>query len=288
MTGGLALAAGALYVGTAETTAHVHAFDFDGHLLTPGFSFRGEREEAAGVSGLCVDGDRRMWIADGLGACLWGFSVFGKRLVHVPGDGEDRSGCLGRPVAVASLGEDTEQELVVAGRGRRRHALHILPVEAGAGGSLSLRPQGHHDKEFEDLIHVDALEDKILCCERGAGRVQIFQRRDFHFAFEPEAPKDAELRCARMCADGRFVCAFGGQASSLLLLDRRGRLMKVLASGGEAEGSVYEPSDLVLEPGAPDATARIWVLDRDSCRVQVFTVAGRCHGSFPEFPLKGE
>jgi len=287
MTGGLALTAGALYVGTAEKTAHIHAFDFDGHPLAPGFSFRGEHEAAADVSGLCVDGDRRLWIADGAGACLWGFSVFGKRLARVPGDGEDRTGCLGRPVAVASLGEDTEQELVVAGRGRRRHALHVLPVEAGAGSSLSLRPQGHHDKEFEDLVHVDALGDKILCCERRAGRVQVFQERDFHFAFQPEAPVDAALCCARLTEDGRFVCAFGGDASSLLLLDRRGRLMKVLASAGEEPGCVYEPSDLVLEHGSSDATARVWVLDRDGCRVQVFTLGGRCHGSFPEFPLRG-
>jgi len=288
MNGGLALAAGALYVGTAETTAHVHAFDFDGHPLRPGFSFRGEHDEAAAVSGLCVDDDRRLWIADGTGACLWGFSVFGKSLARVPGEAEDRTGCLGRPVAVAFRGKDTEQELVVAGRGRRRHALHVLPVEAGAGGGLSLRPQGHHDKLFEDLIHVDAIDERVLCCERGAGRVQVFERRDFHFAFQPEVPEDAELRAARMCEDGRFVCAFGGDSSSIVLLDRRGRLMRVLAEGGEEEGAVYEPSDLVLERGAPDSTARVWVLDRDGCRVQVFTLEGRCHGSFPQFPLRRE
>jgi len=286
MSGGLALGAGALYAGTAEKTAHIHSYDLDGRPLAAAFSFRGQADAAAKVSGLCVDSDRRLWIADKQGACLWCFSVFGKRLVQVPGDSEDRTGCLGRPVAVASLGEDAEQELVVASGGRRRHALHILPVEAGAGGALSLRPQGHHDKEFEDVIHVDALEDKILCCERGAGRVQIFQHREFHFAFEPEVPKGAELRCARMCADGRFVCAFGGESSSLLLLDRRGRLMKVIASAGEEEGCVFEPSDLVLERGALDAKARVWVLDRDACRIQVFTLEGRCHGSFPEFPSR--
>lgn len=288
MNGGLALTAGALYVGTSETTAHINAFDYDGTPLRPGFSFRGEREEAAGISGLCVDGDRRLWVADRTGWCLWGFSVFGKRVVRVPGEGEDRTGCLGRPVAVASLGEDTEQELVVAGRGRRRHALHLLPVEAGAGAARSLRPQGHHDKLFEDIIHVDALEDRILCCERGVGRVQVFERRDFHFSFEPDRPKDAELRCARICEDGRFVCAFGGERSSLVLLDRRGRLMRTLAESGEEEGRVYEPSDVVLERGARDSAARIWVLDRDGCRVQVFTLEGRCHGSFPEFPLRRE
>ena len=286
MNGGLALAAGALYVGTAETTAHVHAYDFDGHPLAPGFSFRGEHDRPAQIAGLCVDGDRRLWIADGAGACLWGFSVFGKRLARVPGEEEDRTGSLGRPVAVASVGEDTEQELVVASRGRRRHALHVLPVEAGAGQSLSLRPQGHHDKQFEDLVHVDASDDTILACERRAGRVQVFQDREFHYAIEPEAPENAELRCARSTDDGRFVCAFGGATSSLLVLDRRGRLMKVLAESGEEEGCVFEPSDLVVEEGSPDASARIWVLDRDGCRVQVFTLGGRCHGSFPGFPSR--
>ncbi len=284
MSGGLALGAGALYVGTAEKTAHIHSYDLDGRPLAATFSFRGREGAAAQVSGLCVDGDRRVWIADKQGAYLRCFSVFGKRLAEVLGDAEDRTACLGQPVAVVSLGEDAEQELVVGSGGRRRHALHILPVEAGAGAALSLRPQGHHEKEFDDVVHVDALEDKILCCERGANRLQVFQHRDFHFAFEPEVPKGAELRCARMCEDGRFVCAFGGESSSLLLLDRRGRLMKVLASAGEEAGCVFEPSDLVLERGVSDVKARVWVLDRDACRIQVFTLGGGCHGSFPEFP----
>ena len=62
--------------------------------------------------------------------------------------------------------------------------------------------------------------------------------------------------------------------------------MKVIASAGEEEGCVFEPSDLVLERGALDAKARVWVLDRDACRIQVFTLEGRCHGSFPEFPSR--
>ena len=284
MSGGLALGAGALYVGTSEKTAHIHSYDFDGRALPAAFSFRGEEGAAAKISGLCVDSDRRVWIADKEGARLWCFSVFGRRLADVPGELEDRTGCLGQPVTVASLGEDAEQELVVGSGGRRRHALHILPVEAGAGAALSLRPQGHHDKEFEDVIHVDVCEDKIICCERGAGRVQVFQQREFHFAFEPDVPEGAELRCARMCADGRFVCAFGGEASALLLLDRRGRLMKTLAAHGEGDGCVFEPSDIVLEREVSGAKARVWVLDRDACRIQVFTLEGRCHGAFTGFP----
>lgn len=288
MNGALALAAGALYVGTAERTAHVHAYDLDGHPLAPAFHFRGEEESAAHIAGLAADKDRRLWIADGAGPCLWGFSVFGQQFARVEGEKQDRTGAIGVPVGVASVGEDTEQELVVASRGRRRHALHILPVEAGRGDGRSLRPQGHHDKLFEDLIHVDAVDDTIIACERRVGRVQVFREREFHYAIEPEAPARAELRCARLMEDGRLVCAFGGAASALVVLDRRGRRIGLIAEAGEEEGCVFEPSDLVLEMGAEDASARIWVLDRDGCRVQVFTLSGRCHGSFPEFPPRGE
>lgn len=284
MSGGLALGAGALYVGTAEKTAHIHSYDLDGRPLAAAFSFRGRADAAAKVSGLCVDSDRRLWVADSAGACLWGFSVFGTELVHINGEPADRSGSLGAPIAVASIGEDTAQELVVASRGTRRHALHILPVESGAGVSVSLRPEGHHDKLFDDLVHVHTKGDLILASERRANRVQIFKEREFHYAIEPVVPKGAELRCARLTADGRFVCAFGGGSSALVLLDRRGRLMRVLAESGEAEGRIYEPSDLVIEEGEADSRTRIWVLDRDACRVQVFTLEGSCHGSFHEFP----
>jgi hypothetical protein len=191
---------------------------------------------------------------------------------------------LGAPIAVASIGEDAAQELVVASRGSRRHALHILPVESGAGAGTSLRPEGHHDKVFEDLVHVHTKGDFLLASEQRANRVQIFKEREFHYAIEPVAPKGTELRCARMTGDGRFVCAFGGESSALVLLDRRGRLMRVLAESGEAEGEIYEPSDLVIEDGEVDSRTRIWVLDRDACRVQVFTLEGSCHGSFQEFP----
>jgi hypothetical protein len=288
MSGGLALAAGALYVGTAETTAHIHAYDLDGHPLAPAFHFRGEEGGPAHIAGLAADRDRRLWIADRAGPCLWGFSVFGKQFARVGGEEQDRTGAIGVPVGVASVGEDTEQELVVASRGRRRHALHILPVEAGRGDGRSLRPQGHHDMLFDDLVHVDAVGDRILVCERRVNRVQIFREREFHYAIEPEMPVGAELACARLLEDGRIVCAFRGSTSGVLLLDRRGRRMRLLAEGGEEEGCVFEPSDLVVEAGVSDAGARVWILDRDGCRVQVFTLSGRCHGSFPEFPPHGE
>ena len=284
MSGGLALGAGALYVGTSEKTAHIHSYDLDGRPLAAAFSFRGRDGAAARVSGLCVDSDRRLWIADSAGACLWGFSVFGRELVHIKGERADRSGSLGAPISVASIGEDAGQELVVASRGSRRHALHILPVERGAGEGVSIRPEGHHDKLFDDLIHVHTSGELLLACERRTNRVQIFKNREFHYAIEPVASEGAELRCARTTGDGRFVCAFGGENSAIVLLDRRGRLMRVLAESGEAEGKVFEPSDLVIEEGESDLRTRVWVLDRDACRVQVFTLEGGCHGSFHEFP----
>lgn len=291
MPGSLAYSKGVLYVGTEEKTAHVRSFDLGGRELDAGFSFRGPEDSAASAAGIALDEDHRIWVADSVGGRLCVFSLFGEEVAGVGGfesGAHDKGGLLGQVVDVVSFGSDDAQEVLVASAGSRRHALQLLAL--GSGQSLSLRSEGHVDKRFRDLRGIERSDAElggefIWACERGAGRVQVFRHLDFHFAFRlPVAGGRAFLPNAlRALPDGRLVLAQGGEASALLLLDARGRLLRVLAESGEAEGQVNNPTDLALVPEHSDRQARLVAIDGEGTRVQVFNLEGDCYGTFPGF-----
>ncbi len=290
MRGSLALRSGVLYVGTEERTAHVRTYDLDGTPLEASFSFRGEQGGAASVDGLDVDADHRIWVADGTGARLLGFSLVGAPLASLDAGavGEhDARGVLGRPVDVRSLGEDDEQCLVVASGGARRHAVQVLPLDAHQREE-SLRPLGDQDGRFHDVrgLALDASGRELFVCEAGRARLQVFRDRDFHRALTPRLGRVRfEPNALAVCADGRLVIAQGGEESALLLCARNGELLRVLAQGGTAEGEVEEPGGVVLEEGSSDRTTRVVVIDRDGLRVQVFNLLGDCWGTFQDGAL---
>ncbi len=285
MRGSLALRQGVLYVGTEERTAHVCAFDLDGAPLEAAFSFRGEDDGAASVCGLDVDADHRVWVADGVGGRLLGFTLVGAALAEVAGSrsgAHDARGVLGKCIDVLCVDEDDEQRLIVASGGTRRHAVQVLPLGPGRR-DVSLRPMGHQDGHFRDVRGL-ALGDgdrELFVCEAGGARLQVFRELDFHrslvvacgrVAFEPNA--------VAVCEDGRLVVAQGGEESALLLCSADGRLLQVLAAHGEDEGQVLDPGSVVIEPGRDDRHTRVLVIDRDGLRIQVFNLAGQCWGAF--------
>ncbi|MEO2095354.1 MAG: hypothetical protein ABGY71_15065 [bacterium] len=286
MRGSLAIHEGVVYVGAEERTAHVRAYDLDGAPLEAGFKFRGAKDGAAAVDGLAVDNDHRIWVADGVGGRVLGFSLVGTPLVEVPGQqsgSHDGAGVLGRPVGVQSLGEDDEQVLIVASGGQRRHGLHVLPCVAERR-ALSLRPLGEQDGKFHDLrgLALGVDNGDVLVCEAGRARLQVFRNWDYHRAIEVQPGRAAfEPNALAVCEDGRLVIAQGGERSGLLLCGPDGRLLRVLAQGGEGEGRVQDPGDVVLEAGQDDRHTRILVIDRDGLRMQVFNLAGDCWGTFP-------
>lgn len=290
MRGSLAIRNGVLYVGTEERTAHVRSYDLDGAPLEAAFSFRGEDGGAASVDGLDVDADHRVWVADGAGARLLGFSLVGAPLAELSAGavGEhDARGVLGRPVDVCTVGADDEQCLIVASGGARRHAVQVLPLDAHRREE-SLRPLGDQDGRFHDVrsLALDASGRELFVCEAGRARVQVFRDHDFHRAltlslgrarFEPNA--------LAVCGDGRLVIAQGGEHSALLLCARNGEVLRVLAQTGTAEGEVEEPGSVVIEEGDSDRTTRVVVIDRDGLRVQVFNLLGDCWGTFQDGAL---
>ncbi|MBK7874845.1 MAG: hypothetical protein IPJ77_03695 [Planctomycetes bacterium] len=285
MHGSLALAQGVLYVARPSARTEIVPFDLDGRPLARGFRVRGLAGARVELAALACDVDRRLWAADTGSRALRAFSVFGQELFAWRDDAIeelDRAARIGRPVGVAASGVESELRLLVASAGERRHALHwVDPVERTA---LSLRPLGDPNERFRRLAGVALSGSFAAACEAGAGRVQVFRDGEFHFAFRcPIAPGTGaafEPRAVALLADGRFVVACGGERSALLLVRGDGQVERMLAEDGLADGCVFEPSSLAVEPGASDAAARVAVIDRDGARVQLFALDGRSFGAF--------
>jgi hypothetical protein len=291
MQGSLCIQSGVLYVGRHELTAHVRAYDLEGRALGAGFSFRGTGAEPAAVSGLDVDRDHVLWIADSASARVRAYSIFGRPcggFGSAPvgprdADGDDRAGDLRGLSDVCVLpGEDDDRLLAVCG-GTRRHGLQLFRPD---GTWLdSLRPEGRPDGRFRGLRRAAVFGRRLYACESRAGRVQVFLENEFHFLFKlPVRPGGKfEPTAVAPLADGRMLIATGGDQSALLLVDASGRLASVLAERGHEPGEVFEPEDVVVEDPA-DPASRIAVLDCDGERVQVFTVEGRCYGAVEGLP----
>jgi hypothetical protein len=282
--GSLCLHGGVLYVGTHAKTAHVAAFDLDGRPIGPSFSFRDPDAPFSAASGLALDRDHRIWVADTPAGAVRALTLFGAEIARIGGDREraalDLRGHPGEPVDVAPCELRGEECLAVASAGVRRHALQVFDPSRGA--LLSLRPGGDPQGVFQNLRGIASDGELLYACEAGARRVQVFRRFDFHFALRVSRAPSAvfEPTAIAPVGDGRVAIAVGGKDSALLLVDGSGRLLSVLAEGGADESRVFEPSDLALEPGAEDRRARLAVIDKDGERVQVFNLEGRCYGAF--------
>jgi hypothetical protein len=283
--GSLCLAENVLYVGRQAKTASVTSYDLDGRKLQEHFRFRDSRSGRSSASGLAVDADHRIWVADSAAARLRTFTLFGREVAVLGGesrDREDRAGSLGTPVDVLALGRDEELEIVVASGGERRHAVQRLNVERGR--TRSLRSLGDVEGSFQDVVRLAFHDRHLWICERRARRVQVFRDGEFHYAFRVPLARGgfAEPAGIAPLEDGRVAIAVTGETSGVLLTDRSGQLLEVLAEGGEEGGRVQDPCALVLERGSSDRRARIAVLDRGGDRIQLFNLEGRCYGSFAE------
>ena len=282
MNASLALSGSILWVARSARTAEVRAYDLDGRPLGPGFSFAGRRGGAASAAGIALDADRRLWIADRLGARVRCFTLFGRELDGLGADADpalDRLGAVGRPVAVASAGVEDEQVVWVASAGARRHALQAF--ERG-GRVRSLRPEGDPLGAFRGLAGLAVRGERAWACEPGAARVQVFRQGEFHYLLRvaPGRRGAAAALALAPLSDGRLVVACAGERTGLLLVDAGGRLLRVLAEQGSEEGSLEEPCAVAVHEGERDRTTRVAALDRSGDRVQVFSLEGRCFGAF--------
>lgn len=273
-------------MGRCARQAWVATYDLDGHRLEGGFAFEGE-EGPASAAGLAVDGDHRVWVADGLGGRVRAFTLFGRPIADVvdPSQVEghaDRAGRLGRPVGVAIRGCDDELEVVVASAGRRRHALQVFQPHRGY--TVSLHPEAGPRGAFHDLRGVSWDGERILACEAGAGAVRVYQAGALHWSLHLPVQGHGRFRpaaCAALSSGQYLIACADTDASALLLCDPGGRVRRVLAEAGEDEGQVCEPSDVVVEESI-EGGPRVVVIDRAGARVQVFTLEGRCYGTFPQ------
>jgi hypothetical protein len=157
-----------------------------------------------------------------------------------------------------------------------------LGVERGR--TRSLRSLGDADGTFQDVVRLAFHERYLWVCERRARRVQVFRDGEFHYAFRVPLARGGFAEPAGLASleDGRVAIAIAGETSGVLLTDRAGQLLEVLAESGEESGKVLDPSAIVLERGTSDRRARVAVLDRGGDRIQLFNLEGRCYGSFAE------
>jgi hypothetical protein len=296
MHASLALRHGVLYVlqsGSVRADvgpcARLSLFDLDGRRLSGGFVFDGRDGPDLGAVDLDVDDDRRLWLADERGGYVRATTLFGRELARFgppedpfgrqePWD-VDRAGVLGRPSCVAVEGSSDDLRLLVGSSGRRRHGVQLFDGE----GKLvrSLRPRGDSHGRFERVASVSLSGAYALACEGRRARVHVWRDLDFHALIEPRiaGAEQIALRAALRLEDGRYLIAYGGDRSGVLLHDRDGALERELAGHGEGEGQVLEPASLVAEPGRTDALTRVVVSDRDGERLQVLTLDGRALGS---------
>lgn len=287
MQGSLAIHHGVLWVGREEKTAYARPFDLDGRALGPGFSFRDPQCGRACASGLALDGDHRLWVADGPAGKVRGFNVMGREVATLgpaPDPAADVRGWIGRPVDVACDASEEESQLVVASIGHRRHALQRFTPEGRLIGSL--RPGGDPKGRFHELRGVTTAGPFTWASEGGAGRIQVFRNDEHHYHLVPgPLPRGGFAPSAvAPVGDGRLVLAYGAppgaEGGGVLLVEPGGRVLLVLAGPGRDEGSVLEPNDLALFPGPDDRHTRVAVIDLDGERVQVFNLEGRCYGAF--------
>jgi hypothetical protein len=285
MHGCLTLKNGVLYVGRHELTAHVRPYDLDGKPLAPGFSFRGPEGEPVILSGIDIDDDHHLWIADSAAARVRAFSVFGREVRALASTASgDARGSLSAVVDVAVASGDDDPVLAVACGGWRRHALQLVRSDGRWVGSL--RPEGNPLGRFNGVRSVAVKGRMTYVAETRAGRIQVFRDGDFHFAFGLPVAGGGRFEPLAVAplVDGRLVVATGGAHSGLLLVDAAGRLIRELAGRGEGAGQVFEPADVVVEEGEGEQATRLAAIDLDGERVQVFTLEGRCYGALDQLP----
>ncbi len=286
MHASLTLQRGLAFVGRHARTAEVRTYDLDGRPQPAGFAFRDPRLGRSAAAGLAVDEDGRVWVADTPASRVRVFTLFGQEVGGLgiererPAeafDERDAPGMVRAPTAVLVRGDADGLALVVGCAGVRRHAVQVFDEELRL--VRSLRPLGDPHARFEDVRRLAARGRLLYVLEEAAERVQVFRDLEFHFAFRLEVRGTRPVALSAL-RDGRLIVAGAGEAPGLYLCDGDGRVRRTLAAGGSEEGCVRDVEDLAVLEADRDRDARLFALDRDGERVQVFTLEGRCHGAF--------
>jgi hypothetical protein len=276
-----------LYVARHEAAAHVRPYDLDGAPLSAGFALRSLDGKNSTIAALDVDPDHQVWVADAAHERVRRFTLFGREVAGFASAQEasrDARGSLAQLVDLEVSDRGKSLECVIACGGWRRHAVQLLDEDGRV--LASLRSEGDPRANFHGVTRVARAGARIYVCEAHAGRCQIFRDGEFEFLFKVPMASGQRFEPTAIAAfdDGRMVVAHAGESSALLLLDRGGRIERVLAESGCETGAVDEPTDVVIEQGVDASAARIAVIDRGGERVQVFRLSGACSGAFARAP----
>ncbi|MFT5829965.1 MAG: hypothetical protein ACI9D0_000543 [Bacteroidia bacterium] len=311
--GGLFLHEGVLFVAGYDKPGSILAFDLDGRRLDSGVVLgQSPGAQAPSISGLAVDADRKLWVADtgsGLVRCV---SLFGQEAgsfapqvkpLEEPLGGQARGD---GPVDVALAQSSKWTGVFAAVAGRRVGAVGLYLPD---GTQLqTLRSVGDPQAPFRRIARIASFGELLFVVEAGARRVQVFRAGEFHYSFPAgrlggsSVGPEGRPRALAPVGDGRLVMAVertgedrievaagADQNSGLFVLSARGGEEVRLAHTGTGEGEIDHPVDVVVESVLAwghesredlDRRRRVVVLDQDGGRIQVFSLAGRCYGSF--------
>jgi hypothetical protein len=284
----LSFAAGVLWVARRARSWRVEPHDLDGRRLAGGFGVRAEPGRRARVSGLAVDRDRRVWLADPGAGRVRCCSAFGAELPGLARGELDAPGSIGEPIDVACDGVEDGALLAVAQAGERNHALQLVRPDGAPVATLDSR--GERRRAWRGLTRcglslsacagAESGGALAWACERASGLVQVFRGGRFDHAWR--APRGLQPEAAVRLEDGRWVLLAGdAHECAVLLVDAAGRELATLARPGRGEAQLDAAEHLAVEPGAEsDRRTRVAVLDRAGARIQVFNLEGECYGGF--------
>jgi hypothetical protein len=233
-----------------------------------------------------VDEDRTILVADTPAERVRRFSFFGREVGGIGGaSAEAREpilpGLVSRPVDVEVQGNRERGWIAIACAGEQRHAVQIFDPDFTWRATCAAL--GEPGRPFQDVRRLASAGELLFAAEALARCVQVFRSGSFLFAFRLTCASGERYEPSALAAvgDGRLLVGCRAPESALFLVDGAGRPLRQLAEEGEGEGEVLVPTDVVVEQGADDRHAQVFVIDRDGLRVQVFTLEGRCLGAIP-------
>jgi sugar lactone lactonase YvrE len=275
MFGGLDVRRDLLCVGHSDSKGRVFVVDLKDKLIKNAWIFSGD-QEFADAGGLCIDSYGHVLVADAHNDLVRRFTLFGKEVGRIgkpqPGKARlayvDENGYLEKPNDVAVDAQD--QIYVACGDRALVHGVQRFDKQGGA--SRSFRAFGEPNEKFGAPLGIALGANRLFVADTFNGCVQTFRKEGRFIGMFSTATFPGEVSqptAVAVLPGDRLAVAQWKEPSVVKCFDLSGTFVSTLIQGGEGKGSVHEPTGLVV-----DERARLFVLDRDGERVQMFDPAG--------------
>ena len=274
MTGAIDVRDRFLFIGHSDSRGHVHVYDLGRERVTRSFHFA--PEECGEIAGIAVDVGWNLHVADRPRHAVRRFTIFGRETLRfgtpTVGGGGDRRGVLESPNDVAL---DEEGSLYVAcGAMPLVHAVQKFAPDGRCLGTF--RAFGEPNEKFASPRGIAVAGDRVFVADTEAGCVQVFTTAGVFVSMFSTATRPGERSFPTAVAprpEGGLLVAQRGEEPCVKAFEGGEEFERVWIEGGEGEGRVDDPEDLVC-----DGRGFVYVSDRRGERVQGFDASGRFLG----------